>query len=607
MRPTTRLLLICCTVVALLLAGRSGPAAGQVVTLGDDHEATTEVIAQGVMVMPKDDVAWRVVRGQAGPRADTKPQATDSGFVVATDRPIIVSDLDRQEQSLLGTGEAAWLPGGTHQQRAVPSGSGTSYTEVSLVRQSDAKSADADELVYAGDDFIPPDGSRDINLRAGTLGKDQTLKAEAGSGESVVVVASGTISVSSGGDLGSGDAQAYRKNVTLTNRSDVAARVYVAAIGDNVPDLPAFTGSATLEVRACPEGSSAGSFNPSSCRPVSAAEGFAVDLLDQNLTPIPTTGSLVEGQETWTGLDHGTYLWGAPTMPAPYVGTLWTDTNSMALDRAEVTIDAGHLSVTHILYVFPVTVGQITVTTLICPPGMTVDSIDGSQCVPPAPGDGGAISVSTPAGDLLSSGDAATGPGARLFAGLPVANDGGTYTITQTARPSGTSGYLIVNGGSGVPDAPAAVSLTSGASAADVVIFDFQPAAASSPPSAVPSTEPTAPAVGNGSITVAVYGCPVGINPGDTASYDACGVVGGGVSATVVSPDGTASRQSGGSLTFSGLSYGTYSVGLTTLPDGYNSALAPGFETSGSASGRVDVQVSGDNPDPVVTVYLFPS
>ena len=605
MRPATRPVLVCCVVVALLLASQSGLAAAQVVTLGGDNGATTKVIAQGVTAMPKDDVVWRVVRGQAGPRADTEPQDTDSGFVVATDKPIVVSDLDRQEQSLLGSGEAAWVAGGI-QQRAVPSGSDTSYSEISLVGQSDAKSSGAGELVYAGDRFTPPDGFRDINLRAGTLRKDQTLKVEAGGG-SVVVVASGTVCISSGGDLGAGDAQAYRKNVTLTNRSDIAVRVYVAAIGEKVPNLPAFTGSATLNVRACPQGSSAGSFDPSSCQPVSAADGFAVDLLDQNLTPLPTAGSLVDGKETWTGLNYGTYLWGAPTMPAPYVGTLWTDTDSTALDRAEVTIDAGQLSVTHILYLFPVTVGQISVTTLVCPPGMTADSIDGYQCVPPASGDGGAISVSTPAGRSLNSGDAATGPGAWLFAGLPVANDGGTYTVDQTARPSGTGSYLIVSGGSGVPNAPAAVGLTSGAPAADVVIFDFQPTPASASPPSAPSTQSTAPAVGNGSITVAVYGCPIGVSPGDTASYDACEAVGGGVSAAVVLPDGTASNQSGASLTFSGLGDGTYSVGLTSLPDGYSSAVAPGFETSGSASGRVDVQVSGDNPDPIVTVYLFQS
>ena len=622
MRSVTRLMLTCGLTLVVLLASHGTAATAQVVTLGGGNEATTDVVAQGIMPMPKDDVVWRVVRGQAGSRTGTEPRDTDPGFVIATGKTIVVSDLDRQAQSLLGTGEAAWVPGDTRQQRAVPEGADTTYTEISLVPQTDAKSSGAGQLVYAGDRFAPPNGSRDVNLRAGTLQKDQTLKVDASGTSIVVFVASGTVGVSAGGDLGTGDSQAYSKNVTLTNTSDTAARVYVAAIGDTVPDLPTFTGSATLEVRACPDGSSAGSFAPSSCEVVSASDGFAIDLLDQNLTPIPTAGSLVEGKQTWTGLDYGTYLWGAPTMPAPYVGTLWTDTDSKALDRAEVTIDASHLNITHILYVFPVTLGQISVVTLVCPPGMTAESIDGSQCVSPGAGNGGSISLTTPAGSALDAASAATGPGSWLFAGLPVANDGGTYTVDQTTLPAGSDGYLIVFGGSGIPDAATAVSLASDAPAADVVIFDFQPAPAPPPPSAPPtaqassipsvpssiSTAPsTSPALGGASVTVAVYGCPAGISPGDTASYDTCGPIGGGVSATLVAPNGTASSESGGSMTFAGLDYGTYSVGLTSLPDGYSAAVAPGFETAASSPDRVDVQISGDNPDPVLTVYLFHS
>lgn len=78
-------------------------------------------------------------------------------------------------------------------------------------------------------------------------------------------------------------------------------------------------------------------------------------------------------------------------------------------------------------------------------------------------------------------------------------------------------------------------------------------------------------------------------------------------SAVVVTPAGSSlsGGGSGGVFTFSGLALGTYSLGLTGLSAGFSGAVAPGYDTADASTARVNVSVSADNSDPVVTIYVF--
>lgn len=605
--------------VYLAIAGFFGvlaaPVDAQVVTLGGDNAAPSDVVAQGVATLPKGDVVWRVVRANAGSMKETKPQDTDTGFVVAGNETIVVSDMDAQSQVLLGQNEATWVPGGSQQQRAVPSGSSATYTEISLVAKDAGDAAGDGSLVFAGDAFNAPSGSRDIQLSTATMARSQTLAIQPDNGQALVFVAAGSVSVSTGGDLGSGDAQTYDGDVTLTNNQDDSARVYVASIGDTVPGLPTFTGSATLEVKACPDGTWAGSFNPSDCKAVSGDAGFGVSLLNQDLNPIDTTDTLSDGTMTWTGLDYGTYLWGAPTLPAPYVGTLWTDANSKALDRAEVTIGESSLNVTTILYVFPVSYGTISVTVLNCPPGMSNANLDGSECQTPSPDDTIAIQLSGPDGTVYDGSDYQTGTGQYSFSGLPVDNSGAAYGLVESSLPKGYDDYTYYGDSADDFDSNGNILLTSANNDLALTIYNFRPAASPSPSasssrSSNPSSSPSASANagGTGSITVAVYGCPPGVSPGDSASYASCQAVAGDVTAQLITPQGDALTSGGsGTARFGGLPFGTYSLTLTSVPSGYSGPIAPGYAGTSGSPDRVNVTVSADNPDPVVTVYVFQS
>ncbi|HEV2528705.1 MAG TPA: hypothetical protein VGT61_09680 [Thermomicrobiales bacterium] len=591
------------------IAGMSGALAGygsvraQVVSLGSDETVEPTVIAQGVAELPDDDVAWRVLRSTGGSRDDQQPVPAVTGFVVAGTDDLLISDLDTSVQTLLGPAEASWVAGDSEQQRASLTDDPVTYSEIGPVPADDADDAGESDVVFAGDAFEGPDGPHRITLSVALLGPDQVLDVTVEDGPVLIYVNAGQLAVSTGGDLATGDAQTYDEDMSLTNDGTDPARVYVAAIGASVPPLPSFAGQATLQVRACPEGSSGFQFTPSQCTPVDAGDGFSVSLLDANYQPVEPSGALEDGEQTWDDLEFGIYPWGAPTLPAPYVGSLWTDIDSNPLDIAQVTIDADTLDVTHILYVFPITEGTISVSIANCPSGVTPDNLAGQTCDAPV-GNTTSLTVTTPDGETLDANDATTGSGAYVFT-VDVDNASGAFfTVDQASLPAGYDDYLITSGGVNDLNAPLAVSLTSSSPAVSVTIYNFTDEQPSPSPS--PSTTPSeAPSVSlDGSVTLQVLSCPSSVSIGNPSAYDQCMSSVGGWSAILVTPSGQTlpASASGGSFTYGDLAPGTYSVGLTALPPGYASAVAPGLSGSGS---RVNVSVSADNPSPTVTVLVF--
>lgn len=498
-------------VVLLLVAGMLGsiqpgaPAVAQVVPLGGGTEAPSAVVAQGVTTLPNDDVAWRVVRADAAPREDQRVVTSDTGFIVASSESLVLNDLETSSQDLLERGEAIWVAGGSEQQRASLTDDTVTYTELSLVAEDMANESGDSDLIFAGSPFDPPSDARDVNLTMATMAPSETVDVSVPNGEAIILMTAGMVSVSTGGDLAAGDAQAYDDDVMLTNDTDDPATVMFATIDDVVPPLPTFTGSATLQVRACPDGSTGSSFVPSTCEPVDDDDGFGVGLLDATFTVLPDDGSFDDGEQTWDGLAFGTYPWGAPTLPLPYVGTLWTDIDSAPLDIAQVTISASDPDVTHILYVFPVTTGSISVTVANCPTGVTPETLANAVCGEPV-SSSSSITVTSPGGVTLDATDATAGGGSYQFNGLPVSNDGGVYIVDQSPLPGGYVDYLIVSGGSGDLNAPAGIALTSANPFVEVTIFNFRPSVIPDPtptpfPSAVATETATAPVAPSGTAT----------------------------------------------------------------------------------------------------------
>lgn len=592
--------LLLAMILTPLLSG-FGRTSAQVVPLGDTSGAAfAEEIAQGVAEVSASDVAWRVVQQETQPSEDAPLFDQSLGFVIAPEGPVLVNDLTTGNQVQLSEGAATFVAGGTQQQIATVDDD-VPYYLVSLVPEENVTDEGDGQLIFAGDSFSAPAGRRAFSLQLATLGTDASVEIDVIEGEALVLVTAGMVEVNDG-DLAAGDAATFDEPIELLNTGDDEARVYIATVGEEVEPLPTFTGSVTLQVQTCPEGATRENFDPASCTPVNANSGFAVGLLDANQQQVATNDDLSDGQVTWSDLPFGTYLYARPTLPTPYGSTLWTDANSVPLQTAEATISAANPDVFHILYVFVIPSGSITIDVRSCPEGMTPENLDAEQCEPADPASGYAVEVTTPDGTVLTLADAFAEGSIYYFTDLDIQRgsategaDSGLYTIEEVTLPEGATDYVIVSGSAGEVNSPVTYVLDASTPDIYVTIYNFGP------------EEPEEP---EGSMVFRVLACPDGVTRNDTDEFDTCTMIQSGFGAVLITPDGEqltlADAAIGGDgFVWPNLEAGTYSFGLSSLPAGYVDALAPGYASSPDDPSRIDVTISEDNPNPVINVYIF--
>lgn len=357
-------------------------------------EGDAQVIAQGVAALPADQVAWRVVRDTAEPIDVAIPEQRALGFALADADPILVNDTSYGAQTRLAPGEAGFAPDGTFQQRTSLTEASVPYYRLALAPADQASDDGGDQLLFAGDGFAAPAGLRDLDLTGDVLAPGEEGDLADGGAPALVLVTAGEVEVEAAGSdpvtLAAGEAATFAGDLIFAAPDDAGedAAYVVATVGPEVPPAPRFTGSVTVEVRACPEGMTAENLVAAECAAVAAADGFGVGLLDANGDDLTTNDDLGDGGLTWPGIPFGDYTVAEPEQPEGYDAFATTDAAGNLLDPATVSIGRAAPDATVVLFNFraEAETGSVSLQVRTCPPGATEDDFDPNACETAEPG-----------------------------------------------------------------------------------------------------------------------------------------------------------------------------------------------------------------------------
>ena len=252
-------------VVWTVIAGLLAPAMAQEAHVPAGH---AQVIASGWTCCPSVDVAWRITANIAQPGDEAEFFDRTLGFVVANEEPVLVTDGATGNSSLVDTGQALFQPEGTSQRRSSVSNDESAYLGIDLIVAEDVDDDDtlgSADLLFAGEGFEAPDGTRDIRLTRDLLSPAEEGTFEATSDAPYLFyVAAGAIQVDDGDDhlveLREGQAAEFSGDISLLAGANQGGAWLVASIGEEVevPPLPTReadeTGTLEMRLEVCPDG-----------------------------------------------------------------------------------------------------------------------------------------------------------------------------------------------------------------------------------------------------------------------------------------------------------------------------------------------------------------
>jgi hypothetical protein len=160
-----------------------GSVLGTGVAFGQNEEPPSpargqaSVIAQGVTALPVGEVGWRVRLVTAATESDQTDRDVP-GFLLVDQGSLLVNDLDAGRQARLAAGEATFLPAPTRQQEAPLGNAPVSFYRIELVADSEVGNAGDDQLVFIGEPFTSPGGTRDLDLVREILDADESVDLE---------------------------------------------------------------------------------------------------------------------------------------------------------------------------------------------------------------------------------------------------------------------------------------------------------------------------------------------------------------------------------------------------------------------------------------------
>jgi hypothetical protein len=231
-----------------LLALIVGGALGAGVAFGQSEDAPSpargqaSVIAQGVTALPAGDVGWRVKLATATTASDPTERDTP-GFLLVDQGALLVNDLDAGRQTRLAAGEASFLPAPTTQQETPLGNAPASFYRIDLVAGSEVNDAGDDQLVFVGEPFASPGGTRDLDLVHEALDVDESVDLELDSNPapSLLLVTSGAVELVPAGNpeatpvrLPAGQGAGLGGNVTVRAADGAEATFVTAIIGPEV-------------------------------------------------------------------------------------------------------------------------------------------------------------------------------------------------------------------------------------------------------------------------------------------------------------------------------------------------------------------------------------
>jgi hypothetical protein len=448
---------------ALLVVLPLGAAAARQLAQPGGSPATgsAQVVTQGVATLSGNQVAWRVVERTAPPRGQAKPAKRALGFVLASDEPILLTDLvsigtqgtqQPQDVARLAPGEAFLVKEGIREARASLSDQTVKYLAMELVAAADVDNIGSGKLLFKSDPFTAPTGERDIDLVRNVLEAGEQATVPDTGGSTVILATDGAIDILPEGgraktSLVAGESSKFDEGqLQITGVSPSGAkRVPVAAM---------------------------------------------TDLLAQQSTTVAAYVVAVIGVE----------------IPPPSTPT------ATAVPPTETPVPPTETPVPPTATSTPQVTGSIAVAVYNCPPGMTADDLVGDTCNPADPGYD--FALTTPDGGTLKLADAASKDSGWTWSGLAP----GQYGLVENPLPEGFESYFIPGSDavSGSPDKGYTITIDESAPDVQLTVYNFQPVRTGSitvlvfncPPSASPDNySPTAcPAAQGGSYDFSLSG-----------------------------------------------------------------------------------------------------
>lgn len=180
------------------VAGRS------LIRLDDPSPAVgrAQVITQGIAALPDGDYVMRIVRRTAPALGDAKIGRRALGFALATDEPILITevtgdgdDVAYRDVARIAPGEAYLTLEGTRQIRASLSGESSSYTGIEFVPPDQANNVGTGELLYVSEALESPSGQHDLDLVRNVLAQQDIANVPDTGGQILVLATDGAIDI----------------------------------------------------------------------------------------------------------------------------------------------------------------------------------------------------------------------------------------------------------------------------------------------------------------------------------------------------------------------------------------------------------------------------
>ena len=200
------------------------------------------MIAQGVTALPVGEVGWRVRLASAATASDQTARDVP-GFILVDQGSLLVNDLDAGRQTRLAVGEATFLPAPTTHQEAPLGNAPASSYRIELVAGSDIGDAGDDQLVFIGEPFASPGGTRDLDLVREVLDADESvdLELESYAAPALLLVTAGAVELVPAGNpdaapvrLPAGQGAGLGGNVTVRAADGAEATFVTAIVGPEV-------------------------------------------------------------------------------------------------------------------------------------------------------------------------------------------------------------------------------------------------------------------------------------------------------------------------------------------------------------------------------------
>jgi len=418
----SRFFLIGLLILVLIPFGYAG--ARSFVRLDDASPAMgrAQVITQGISALPTDKYVMRVVQRIAPARGDAKVGRRVLGFALATDEPILITevtgpdDSQFQDEARLAPGEAYLTLDGTRQIRASLSGAPANYISIEFVSPDQASNVGTGKLLYASDVLSTPQGQHDLDFVRNLLAQSDFGEVPDTGGSVLILATDGAIDILPGRSrrirLSAGQSAVFdSEDLRITASDD-------SAYGVPSNQLASLTNMLQTD-------------NP--------IAGYVVVVIGPE---VPKTG------ETPTVTSSPTVVSALPTT-APVNGS------TQAPPIATAT---------------QVTSGSIGVTGRLCNPGVPAGKVNDTDC--PVYPDGFAMALNGN-GVARTLEDAVRVDSSWYWQQLAP----GTYSVSVTSLPTGAESYVIPESGAvSASEGGYTVSLTDTSPQVNFPVYFLQPA-----------------------------------------------------------------------------------------------------------------------------------